>query len=163
MRYERPAWVTLAITSAIALAISLMLALSRPVEMRVDGQRLLSDVAPVTAGVSDTVFIPLRPLGEALGAETKYDEKSGVIDVVRGQEHLHLKVGSRDATLNGARMTLHQPPFRVRGRAMVSLKAVARAFNLRVSYDPRTARIDVNTPGVIEAGAQPDTEQQTTQ
>ena len=163
MRYERPAWLTLGMTATIALAISLLLALARPVEMRVDGQRLLSDVEPVTSVVSDSVFVPLRPLGEALGAETKYDEKTGIINVVRGQEELQLRVGSRDAKLNGARMTLHQPPFRVRGRVMVSLKSVARAFNVRVSYDRRTARIDVNTPGVIEAGAQPDTEQQATQ
>lgn len=163
MRYERPAWITLATTGAIALMISLLLALSRPVEMNVDGQRLLSDVAPVTTGVSDAVYVPLRPLGEALGAETKYDEKSGVIDVVRGQEQLHLKVGSRDATLNGSHMTLHHAPFRVRGRVMVGLKAVAQAFNVRVAYDARAHRIDVNTPGVIEAGAQPDTEQQASQ
>jgi len=163
MRYERPAWMTLATTAVVALVISLLLALSRPIEMRVDGQQLLSDVSPVTSAVSDTVFVPLRPLGAALGAETKYDEKSGGIDVIRGQEHLHLKVGSRDATLNGSKMTMRHPPFRVRGRVMVGLRAVAQAFNVHVAYDKRTARIDVNTPGVIEAGAQPDTQEQASQ
>jgi hypothetical protein len=162
MRYARPGWLTVATTGVIALVVSLMLTLSRPIELRVDGQRLVSDVPPVTTGVSELVYVPLRPLGEALGADTKYADKSGDIEVVRGDQTLHLKVGSTNATLNGMPMTLHHAPFRVRGRVMVGLKAVARAFGVRVNYDKRTARIDVNTPGVIEAGAQPDTEQQTT-
>ena len=45
-------------------------------------------------------------------------------------------------------MTMKNAPFRVRGRVMVGLKSVARAFNVRASYDPRTARIDVLTPGI---------------
>jgi hypothetical protein len=34
---------------------------------------------------------------------------------------------------------------------MISLDAVARALNVRARYDPRDARIDVNTPGIGEA------------
>src|SRR5438270_562724 len=98
MRYERPAWVTLAITSAIALAISLMLALSRPVEMRVDGPRLLSDVAPVTGGVSDPVFIPLRPLGAASAVAGL--RRSGALD---GFHRYVPPVRDRSDSLDGAR------------------------------------------------------------
>jgi len=38
------------------------------------------------------------------------------------------------------------------------LRSIALAFGVKTRYDRRTARIDVDTPGVIEAGAQPDTE-----
>jgi hypothetical protein len=160
MRYDRPGWLTVATTGVIALVVSLVLTLSRPVELRVDGQRLISDVPPVTSAAADTVFIPLRPLGEALGADTKYDARSGEITVLRGDQTLRLMVGSTRASLNGAPFTLHNAPFRVRSRVMVGLNAVARAFGVHATYDKRTARVDVNTPGVIEAGAQPDTEQQ---
>ncbi|HEY8298755.1 MAG TPA: copper amine oxidase N-terminal domain-containing protein [Candidatus Baltobacteraceae bacterium] len=145
---------TMAITAVIALAVSMTLAFSRPVEVRVDGQRLLSDVPPVST-VSDRVYVALRPLGDALGAVTHYDEKTGQIDVVRGDQTLKLRVGDTHATLNGMPMTLKHTPFRVRGRVMVNIKSLARAFGVRVRYDKRTARIDVQTPGVIEAGAQP--------
>ena len=60
-------------------------------------------------------------------------------------------VGDVHATLNGMPLTLKHAPFRVRGRVMVALNVVARAFNVRATYDPRTARIDVLTPGIGQA------------
>jgi hypothetical protein len=130
-----------------------MLALSKPIEVRVDGQPLLSDVPPV-ASAKDGVFVPLRPVSEALGAETRYERKSGDVVVTRGDQVLHLKVGSTKAKLNGMPMTLHHAPFRVRGRVMVSLSAVERAFSVRVRFNKDTARVEVEQPGVSANGPQ---------
>jgi hypothetical protein len=118
--------------------------------MMVDGERVESDVPPVTT-TADKVFVPLRTLADALGAQTDLDEKTGRIDVERGNQSLRVRVGDIHATLNGMPLTLKHPPFRVRGRVMISLKTVAAAFGVRVSYDPRTQRIDVLTPGIGQA------------
>lgn len=150
MRYQTPSKVTVIATASIALVASLMFAFSKPVEVRVDGQPVISDVPPVSS-VKDGVFIPLRPIGDALGAETKYERKSGDVVVTRGDQVLHLKVGSTHAKLNGMPMTLHTAPFRVRGRVMVGLHAVERAFGVRVKFDKMTARVEVDTPGVSNA------------
>lgn len=154
-QYRTPHWTTLVVTACVALLVSVTLAFSRPINMVVDGQRVLSDVPPVTV-VGDKVYVPLRALSEGLGAQMNYDVSSGRIDVVRGDKTLRLKVGETKATLNGAPMTLKHAPFRVRGRVMLNVKAIARAFNVRVSYNRRTARLEVDTPGVVEAGAQED-------
>lgn len=154
MNPQRPGWVTLAISAAIALAVSLTLTLSRPVELRVDGQRIASDVAPVTQ--QRDVFVPLRAISEALGADTHFDLKNNWIEITRGDQTVRLRVGETKGTLNGNPMTLHQAPFRVRGRVMVSMNAIARLFGAKVSYDRRTSRIDVMTSGIKEAGAQQD-------
>ena len=147
---------TLAVTAVIALAVSAGLAFSRPVEVHVDGQKLVTDVPPVTQ--NQEVFVPLRAVAEALGAETRFEPKESTIEIVRGSQTLEFGVGSTKATLDGAPMTLRHAPFRVRGRVMVGLRSVALAFGVKTRYDRRTARIDVDTPGVIEAGAQADTE-----
>jgi hypothetical protein len=118
--------------------------------MMVDGERVESDVPPITT-TSDKVFVPLRSIADALGAETTIDEKTGRVDVIRGNESLRLRVGDEHATLNGMPLTLKHAPFRVRGRVMVSLKTVATAFGVRATYDPRTARIDVLTAGIGQA------------
>ena len=118
--------------------------------MMVDGQRVESDVPPVTT-TSDKVFVPLRSLADALGAQTDLDTQTGHIVVVRGNQSLRVRLGDKHATLNGMPLTLAHPPFRVRGRVMISLKTVAAAFGVRVSYDPRTQRIDVLTPGIGQA------------
>ncbi|MBV9736675.1 MAG: copper amine oxidase N-terminal domain-containing protein [Candidatus Eremiobacteraeota bacterium] len=147
---------TLIVTGVIALAVSAGLAFSRPVEVHVDGQKIVTDVPPVTQ--NQEVFVPLRAVAEALGADTRFEPKENSIEIVRGSQTLEFKVGSTKATLNNAPMTLHHAPFRVRGRVMVGLRSVALAFGVKTRYNRRTARIDVDTPGVIEAGAQPDTD-----
>jgi hypothetical protein len=118
--------------------------------MVVDGQRVDSDVPPVsTAG--NHVYVPVRSLADALGAQTAVDGTN--IYVVRGAQSLRLRIGDRKASVNGMPLTLEHAPFRVRGRVMVGLRAIARAFGVHASYDARTARVDVMSPGIGEAAA----------
>lgn len=156
MRYHKPSKFTLVATLVLALFGSATFAFSKPVEVRVDGQPVISDVPPVTT--SKGVFVPLRPVSEALGAETKYEHKSGDVVITRGDQTLHLKVGSTRAKINGMPVTLKHAPFRVRGRVMVSLHAVQQVFGVRVKFDKMTARVDLNTPGVSEAATQFETQ-----
>jgi hypothetical protein len=147
--YRRPRLRTLTLTAVISLVASAVFALSRPPEMLVDGQRVVSDVPPVTT--SGHVFVPLRSVADALGAQTTDDEKSGVVEVIHANRTLRLHVGDVHATLDGMPLTLKHPPFRVRGRTMIGLQALARAFDVRTQYDRRLGRIDVMTPGIGQA------------
>jgi hypothetical protein len=157
MKYQPPSKRTILAAATLALIASLSSVWSKPVEMRVDGQPLISDVPPVTSA-KEGIFVPLRPVGDALGAETKYERKSGEVLVTRGDQVLHLKVGSTHAKLNGMPMTLSSAPFRVRGRVMVGLHAVQRAFGVRVKFDKITSRVDVETPGVTAANTELETQ-----
>ena len=152
MKYRRPTWQTLVLTAAIAMLASSLLAFSRPVDVIVDGQRIESDVPPVQTA-PDKVYVPLRSLADALGAQTVVDEK-GEIAIIRGSQSLRLTVGDVHARLNGMPMTLHHAPFRVRGRVMVSLSSISRALGVRTIYDARTARVDVLSPGVGDTHVQ---------
>ncbi len=149
MRYKAPGLAAVAVTAAIAVAASLAFSLAKPVEVRVDGQPMLTDVQPVRTAAG--VFVPLRPLSDALGAETRYEQESGDIFLTRGDQLLHLKIGDLHATLNGMPMTLKHAPFRVRGRAMIGLRTVQRAFGVRVKFDKTASRVDVNTLGTAAA------------
>lgn len=151
MRYQPPSKATLAATIVLAMLAALSFSYSKPVEMRVDGQAVMSDVPPVTT--SKGVYVPLRSVSEALGAETRYEHKSGDVVVTRGDQVVSLKVGSTHAKLNGMPVTLKHAPFRVRGRVMVSLHAVQQVFGVNVKFDETTARVDVNTPGVSDTAA----------
>ena len=150
MPYKPPGLLAVVVTAVIAVAVSLAISVAKPVEVRVDGQPMLTDVAPVRTD-AETVYVPLRPLSDALGAETRYDAKSGEIFMTRGDQSLHLKIGDVHATLNGMPMTLLHAPFRVRGRAMIGLHTVQRAFGVRVKFDKATSRVDVDTPGSAAA------------
>jgi hypothetical protein len=151
MRYHKPSKFTIGATLVLALSGSLVFALSNPVEVRIDGQPVLSDVPPVTT--TKGVFVPLRSVDDALGAETKYDRKSGDVIVTRGDQSLHLKVGSTKVRVNGKTIVLRNAPFRVRGRVMVTLRTVQEAFGVRARFDKMTARVELNTPGVSPDGS----------
>jgi len=148
--YGGMAWQGLVLIAVCALFAASLLAFSRPIVMLVDGERVDTDVGPVTTA-NAKAFVPLRSIADALGAETEVDGKTGRISVTLGSQTLTLRVGDTHATVNGMPLTLGHAPFRVRGRVLISLDAVARALNVRAKYHPREARIDVITPGIGQA------------
>jgi len=148
--YGGRAWQSLVLIATCALVAASVLAFSRPIVMLVDGERVDTDVGPVTTA-NAKAFVPLRSIADALGAETEVDGKTGRISVTLGSQTLTLRVGDTHATVNGMPFTLGHAPFRVRGRVLVSLDAVARALNVRAKYHPREARIEVITPGIGQA------------
>jgi hypothetical protein len=149
-----PSWRLLAGTAGIALTTSLALALSQPAILDVDGQRVVSDVAPVTtAGVA---YLPLRAVSDAAGAETSFDARTNELTIRRGTAVLTMKIGERKATLDGRPIELKNAPFTVHGRAMVRGSDVALALASAVKYDAVRGRIDVRTPGAVVAGVPDD-------
>jgi hypothetical protein len=138
-------------TAAFALVGSLAFAFSQPTTINVDGQRVLSDVAPVTAG--GVVYLPVRAVTQAAGARTSYDARSGELVVRRGADTLRMKVGDRRASLNGTPIQLSHAPFTVHGRAMMRARDLAEALGSTLKYDQRRNRVDVRTPGAVVAGA----------
>lgn len=137
------------VTAATALVASLLLALSTPATISVDGQRVASDVAPVTT--PGGAYLPLRAIADAAGAETTFDPHSGAIVVRRGTDVLTMHAGSTAATRNGKHVVLAHAPFTVAGRTMVATATIAHAFGSTVSFDPKRDRVDVRTPGVVVA------------
>jgi len=140
---------TVGATVSIAAFAAILSSLSHPAALLVDGHRMVSDVPPVTTARG--AYVPLRAVAESLGAEATYDAKTGLIELVRGTDTLHLHAGERTATLNGHAMMLRSAPFAVRGRTMVSLNVIARAFKTNVRYDVSHAKIDVMTSGSLDA------------
>ena len=147
---RRPGVRIIGATALVAAIAAAMSALANPVSLRIDGQRMVSDVPPVTTPKG--AYVPLRVVAESLGATANYDAKTGVIELMRANDTMRLHVGDRVATLNGNKMTLHTAPFSVSGRTMVPLGTIARAFGTRVTYDRARAKIDVIEPGVDVPG-----------
>jgi hypothetical protein len=154
VRRHLPDWKLVTATAAIATIASVSLAVSTPASMNVDGQHVVSDVAPVTT--PGGAYLPIRAISEAAGGITTFDPATGEIVVERGPDTLKMKLGSKDAVFNGQAIQLAHAPFTVRGRTMVPSAVIATAFGSTVHYDARRAKVDVRTPGVVVAGAPDD-------
>ncbi|MBV9103702.1 MAG: copper amine oxidase N-terminal domain-containing protein, partial [Candidatus Eremiobacteraeota bacterium] len=121
-------------TLVLATIASFATAFSRPASLTIDGQRVASDVPPVVTQAHEA-FVPLRAVATALGADLNYDSKTSSIELVRGNDVFRMRVGDPHATFDGRKVTLRRAPFEVRGRTMVALGVIARAFGGKVSYD----------------------------
>jgi copper amine oxidase-like protein len=147
---------TLIATGTIALAVSTALAFSRPATIVVDGQRIESDVPPVTQ--NHQAYVPLRAVTASIGAQTTYEAATRTIVVLHGADRLKLRIGERNATLNGRPVRLVHAPFTVRGRTLVATRTIERALGPKVRYDPGKATIDVFTTDTsVAADAQDST------
>ncbi len=144
-------------TTVLATIAAVGMAISRPASLTVDGQRIVSDVPPVTQ--AREAFVPLRAVAEGLGADMDYDAKTGTVQLSRGTDVLKMHLGETQATLNGRPLQLVHAPFEVRGRTMVGLGVIARALGSQVRYDRSRANIDVVTPGT--GASQPNADQDT--
>ena len=142
-------------TAVTALVASLSLALSTPASISVDGQRLASDVAPVTT--PSGAYLPLRAVADAAGAQTSFDTADGQVVVRRGTDVLVMRAGTTAARMNGRSVTLAHAPFTVHGRTMVASATIASTLGSTVRYDAKHDRVVVRTPGVVVAGAADDT------
>ncbi len=134
---------TLLSTGIIALAASSTLAFSRPATIDIDGQRVTSDVPPVT--IDQQAYLPLRTVSNVLGARLSYNKEKRSVEVVRGADTLHLHIGTLAATLNGREIKLSHAPFTVRGRTMVAARTIERVLGPKVRYNSRKSAIDVFT------------------
>jgi hypothetical protein len=143
-----------AATLVTATFAAIVMYFARPATLAIDGQRVDTDVPPVTH--ARQAFVPVRAVAEGLGAVATFDPKTREISLARGHRTLRMRLGEKSATLNGDRIELGQPPFALRGRAMVVSTAIERAFGPRVRYDSARAKIDVITSGMVEADATKD-------
>jgi hypothetical protein len=145
---------SLVFTAGLALAASSALAFSRPADILIDGQKVTSDVPPVTT--IHQAFLPLRAVTAGIGAQLSYNAKTRTVLVVHGTDRLKLRVGQHTATLNGRQIELSHAPFTVRGRTMVATRTVERALGPKVRYNPRKSTIDVYTTDTSVAADQDD-------
>ena len=56
--------------------------------------------------VNDTTYVPLRLVGQELGAQVAYDSKNKSVVVTKGNQLLKVNIGEREAMLNEEKFTL---------------------------------------------------------
>ena len=111
----------------------------------VNGRPVNRDMTPRTIG--GTVMVPLRFVGEYLGATVHWERDKGRVWVMRERQKLTMTVGTTRATENGEGRALSQPPVIRGGRVLIPLREVARFFDAQVDYNPQTRVVNITTPG----------------
>ncbi len=115
--------------------------------------------SPVALLRSGRTFVPVRAVGEMLGATVVY--ASGAIEVATASARsVHLTVGQTAASVDGAPVTLDAAPFIIGGLTYVPLRFMSEALGASVSCDTPCRTVLVIVSGtelpltvVIDRGA----------
>ncbi|MBI2973715.1 MAG: hypothetical protein HYY39_08025 [Armatimonadetes bacterium] len=126
---------------------------AQAIRVIVDGQPVFFDQPPVTIG--GRVLVPLRGVFEQLGAFVDWDRATNTVTAVRAGTQIQLRIGSRQALVNGAPVFLDTPPMVVRGRTLVPLRFISEALGARVDWDPGARTVFISSGQVAQPPSTP--------
>ena len=111
----------------------------------VDGVAETLDVPPLTIG--GRTLVPLRFLGDAIGAAIKYNDTTRQITFSTATHTVVLTIDQPTATVDGQAVALDVPPTLVNNRTLVPVRFVSENLGGKVTYDPATQGIQVTFTG----------------
>ncbi len=109
------------------------------VDVRYNGKFLNYDVPPYIK--EGRTMIPVRALGEALGADISYDDATKTAKIARDGSVIEITMNSATAYVNGTAYTLDAPAENVQGRIFVPVRFVSEGFGLSVQWEPTTKSV----------------------
>lgn len=128
-----------------AIALSLCQASPARAEIQVDvnnRQVQFGNVAP--SRIDGRVFIPLRAVVEALGADVRWEAATQTVFGSKGGREFELPIGSRSAQVNGRSLALDAPARLIAGNTMVPLRFVAEALGADVAWNAADQRVAIS-------------------
>ncbi|MNO52916.1 Primary amine oxidase precursor [compost metagenome] len=100
---------------------------------------LLLSSTPAMASLSQsgTSLVPVRETAKSIGAEIQWNQATRTITITKDNHVLVLKIGERNATLDGKSVTIDHPVRLVSGHALVSAEFINKMYTeAQVSSDP---------------------------
>lgn len=111
--------------------------------VKVDGVPIEFD-SPPFIDARDRLMVPLRAIGEALGADVSWDAGTRAVTIAGDGTTLRFTIGSVYASVNGQVKTMDTSPVIKNDRTMVPLRYVGEYLGAIVNWypDTRTATVD---------------------
>jgi plastocyanin len=115
----------------------------------VNGQSINLDTAPVLDAASSRTFVPVRFIGETLGAYIGWDGDAQQVTYLTGDTRIVLSIGRKTAQVNGRDVTLDAAPYIDRnGRTLVPVRFVSEQLGASVTWNGATNAVTVSAPWV---------------
>ena len=132
--------------------LGLMLLLCAPVfAADLPSVALFIDGKQVTSGVisDDRTMVPLRIIGESLGAEVDWEADTQSVSVKKAGKDIQMVIGRNMALVDQNPVYLDKAPMLVNDRTMVPLRFISERFGAKVYWDQYTRTVYISTKGEI--------------
>lgn len=113
------------------------------IKVIMNGQDMKFDVNPII--YNNRTFVPFRGIGESLGANVNWDQKTKTITAYKGSSTVVLTVGSTTAYVDSVPVKLDAAPRIYNNRTLVPLRFFSEAFGASVVWDNSSRTVFINT------------------
>ena len=86
-------------------------------------------------------YLPVRAMGESLGAQVSWDEVTRTVTLKRGTDQVELVIGDYNIKINGSYKTMEVAPEIVGGRTMLPARYVTEAFGALISWNDKDREV----------------------
>ena len=90
-----------------------------------------------------STLVPLRGIFEELGADVTWNQSNKTIDASKGNTKVWLKLGSKNATVNGRTIKLAVPAQTKNGNTLVPLRFISEALGAYVEWDQKAQKVTI--------------------
>ncbi|MHB8157766.1 MAG: copper amine oxidase N-terminal domain-containing protein [Desulfocucumaceae bacterium] len=113
------------------------------IKVFLNGNLLHFDVSPIIE--KGRTLVPMRAIGEALGAYVDWDGQDNKVNLIKGETYIKLKIGDPVAVVNHKAVNIDAPAIIINGRTLVPLRFIAESFEADVKWDGKeTITITIN-------------------
>jgi len=111
------------------------------ISVTLNGSEILFDQDPIID--LDRVLVPIRAIMEATGAKLIWNE-NGEVTVLKDDTKIELKIGEKQAFLNGESYDLDVPAKIVSGRTLVPVRFIAQCLDYNVEWNQDTQVVTIS-------------------
>lgn len=109
-------------------------------------------LAQEVKSANNVVMLPLKEISNNFGYDVIWDSQTGVIEIHDGSYVVKLKVGSKEADVNGKRIELPVTPKSFNGTTYVPLRFIGEAMDMRVKWDGKKKEVSIEAKYSFDKG-----------
>lgn len=109
--------------------------------IRINGEYVT--LTPSAKVINGATYIPLRGVFEKLGSQVFWNQQAQRITIMHGQSEVILRIGSKEANVDGYYKTLPKAPFTQNGTTYIPLRFVSEAIGGTVLWDGKSNTVSI--------------------
>lgn len=115
------------------------------VQIILDGNELKVSKDTKVTNVNGSTMVPFRVIGENLGFDVKWEQKSQKVLISKDSKSIELIVNQKNATVNGKKLSLDNPPLLQNNIVVVPVRFVSEQMGIHVSWDGANQTVYLTT------------------
>jgi len=118
---------------------------TQAISIYLNGSKLITDAPPYIVPKKNITMVPLRVIGENLGAKVGWTQKTKTATIQKGNLALSMTVGQKYALVNGEQVPLDESVQVLNSRVIVPLRFVSVQLGLNVTWYQSAATIKLES------------------